>query len=125
MQHLVSHVEGLLKPGMTNLDVLRATFPAGTLPARRRCGRWRSSTSSSRCKRGIYGGAVGYLSFNGDMDLAIAIRTACHQGQRAVRAGGGRHGRRLGARDEWQETEAKARAVLRAAEQVEDGFDSE
>ena len=77
-------------PGSMPIDVLRATFPAGTVSARRRCGRWRSSTSSSPSKRGIYAGAVGYLGFDGNMDVAIAIRTAViKDGKLYVQAGAG------------------------------------
>ena len=73
-------------------------------------------------KRGIYGGAVGYLSFAGDMDLAIAIRTAVVKGNMLfVQAAAGIVADSI-AESEWKETEVKARAVLRAAEQVEDGF---
>jgi len=76
-------------------------------------------------KRGIYGGAVGYLSFAGDMDLAIAIRTAVVKGNMLfVQASAGIVADSV-AENEWHETEVKARAVLRAAEQVEDGFESE
>ncbi|MFN9805803.1 MAG: anthranilate synthase component I family protein, partial [Betaproteobacteria bacterium] len=75
VQHLVSHVEGELKPGMSNLDVLRATFPAGTLSGAPKVRAMEIIDELEPVKRGIYGGAVGYLSFAGDMDLAIAIRT--------------------------------------------------
>ena len=76
-------------------------------------------------KRGIYGGAVGYLSFAGDMDLAIAIRTAVVKGNMLfVQAAAGIVADSV-AESEWKETEVKARAVLRAAEQVEDGFEAE
>jgi len=76
-------------------------------------------------KRGIYGGACGYMSFAGDMDLAIAIRTGIIKGNVLyVQAAAGIVADSVPER-EWQETEAKARAVLRAAEQVEDGFESE
>ncbi|HEY4349590.1 MAG TPA: chorismate-binding protein, partial [Paraburkholderia sp.] len=76
-------------------------------------------------KRGLYGGAVGYLSFTGDMDLAIAIRTGviCN-GNLYVQAAAGVVADSV-PESEWQETENKARAVLRAAEQVQDGLDSD
>jgi anthranilate synthase component I len=73
--HIVSNVEGLLKDGMTNLDVLRATFPAGTLTGAPKIRAMEIIDELEPVKRGIYGGACGYLSFAGDMDLAIAIRT--------------------------------------------------
>jgi len=125
VQHLVSHVEGTLKPGLTNLDVLRATFPAGTLSGAPKVRAMEIIDELEPVKRGIYGGAVGYLSFAGDMDLAIAIRTGIIKGNVLyAQAAAGIVADSI-AESEWKETEVKARAVLRAAEQVEDGFDAE
>jgi anthranilate synthase component 1 len=125
VQHLVSHVEGVLKPGMTNLDVLRATFPAGTLSGAPKVRAMELIDELEPVKRGIYGGAVGYLSFAGDMDLAITIRTAVVKDNVLyAQAAAGIVADSI-PENEWKETEAKARAVLRAAEQVEDGFESE
>jgi anthranilate synthase component 1 len=125
VQHLVSHVEGELKPGMTNLDVLRATFPAGTLSGAPKVRAMEIIDELEPVKRGIYGGAVGYLSFAGDMDLAIAIRTAIVKDNVLhAQAAAGIVADSV-PESEWKETEVKARAVLRAAEQVEDGFDAE
>ena len=125
VQHLVSHVEGRLKPGLTNFDVLRATFPAGTLTGAPKVRAMQIIDELEPSKRGIYGGAVGYLSFAGDMDLAIAIRTGIITGNVLyAQAAAGIVADSI-PENEWQETEAKARAVLRAAEQVEDGFDVE
>jgi anthranilate synthase component 1 len=125
VMHLVSHVEGRLKPGLTNLDVLRATFPAGTLSGAPKVRAMQIIDELEPTKRGIYGGAVGYLSFAGDMDLAIAIRTGVIRGNVLyVQAGAGIVADSV-PEGEWRETEAKARAVLRAAEQVEDGFDAD
>ena len=125
VQHLVSHVEGVLKPQMNNFDVLRATFPAGTLTGAPKVRAMEIIDELEPVKRGIYGGAVGYLSFAGDMDLAIAIRTAVVKGNMLfVQAAAGIVADSI-AENEWRETEVKARAVLRAAEQVEDGFDAE
>jgi anthranilate synthase component 1 len=125
VQHLVSHVEGELKPGMTNLDVLRATFPAGTLSGAPKVRAMEIIDELEPVKRGIYGGAVGYLSFAGDMDLAIAIRTAIVKDNVLhAQAAAGIVADSV-PENEWKETEVKARAVLRAAEQVEDGFDAE
>ena len=76
VMHIVSSVEGRLREGMSNLDVLRATFPAGTLSGAAKVRAMEIIDELEPSKRGIYGGAVGYLGFNGDMDLAIAIRTA-------------------------------------------------
>jgi anthranilate synthase component 1 len=125
VQHLVSHVEGELKPGMSNLDVLRATFPAGTLSGAPKVRAMEIIDELEPVKRGIYGGAVGYLSFAGDMDLAIAIRTGVIKDNMLyVSAAAGIVADSV-PESEWRETEAKARAVLRAAETVEDGFDVE
>jgi anthranilate synthase component 1 len=125
VMHLVSHVEGRLRPGLTNLDVLRATFPAGTLSGAPKVRAMEIIDELESVKRGIYGGAVGYLSFAGDMDLAIAIRTGIIKGKMLyAQAAAGIVADSVDEM-EWRETEAKARAVLRAAEQVEDGFDVE
>ena len=75
VMHIVSNVEGLLKDGMSNLDVLRATFPAGTLTGAPKIRAMEIIDELEPVKRGIYGGACGYLSYAGDMDVAIAIRT--------------------------------------------------
>jgi anthranilate synthase component I len=125
VMHLVSHVEGKLRPGLSNLDVLRATFPAGTLSGAPKVRAMEIIDELEPVKRGIYGGAVGYLSFAGDMDLAIAIRTGVIAGNVLyAQAAAGIVADSIDEM-EWRETEAKARAVLRAAEQVEDGFDVE
>jgi len=75
VMHIVSNVEGLLKDGMSSLDVLRATFPAGTLTGAPKIRAMEIIDELEPVKRGIYGGACGYLSFAGDMDVAISIRT--------------------------------------------------
>ncbi|GAB7538769.1 anthranilate synthase component I [Burkholderia sp. 22PA0099] len=125
VQHIVSSVEGTLKPGMTNYDVLRATFPAGTLSGAPKVRAMELIDELEPVKRGLYGGAVGYLSFSGEMDLAIAIRTGLiHNGNLYVQAAAGVVADSV-PESEWQETENKARAVLRAAEQVQDGLDSD
>ncbi len=125
VMHLVSHVEGTLQPGLTNFDVLRATFPAGTLSGAPKVRAMEIIDELEPVKRGVYGGAVGYLSFAGDMDLAIAIRTGIiRENVLYVQAAAGIVADSV-PEMEWRETEAKARAVLRAAEQVEDGFDVE
>jgi anthranilate synthase component 1 len=125
VQHIVSSVEGKLKPDVTNLDVLRATFPAGTLSGAPKVRAMELIDELEPVKRGIYGGAVGYLSFSGEMDLAIAIRTGIiKNGNLYVQAAAGIVADSV-PEMEWQETENKARAVLRAAEQVQDGLDTE
>ncbi|MHB8847096.1 MAG: anthranilate synthase component I [Burkholderiales bacterium] len=118
VMHIVSSVEGKLKPGTTNLDVLRATFPAGTLTGAPKIRAMEIIDELEPSKRGLYGGAVGYLGFNGEMDLAIAIRTGIvKNGKLYVQAAAGIVADSV-AESEWQETENKARAVLRAAEIV-------
>ncbi len=125
VQHIVSNVEGRLKEGMSNLDVLRATFPAGTLTGAPKVRAMEIIDELEPVKRGIYGGACGYLSFGGEMDVAIAIRTGViKDGNLYVQAAAGIVADSI-PEMEWQETENKARAVLRAAEQVQDGLDGE
>lgn len=122
VMHIVSNVEGLLRDGMTNLDVLRATFPAGTLTGAPKIRAMEIIDELEPVKRGIYGGAVGYLSFAGAMDVAIAIRTGIVMDQVLyVQAAAGVVADSV-PELEWQETEAKARALIRAAELVEGGF---
>ena len=122
VMHLVSNVEGLLREGMTNLDVLRATFPAGTLTGAPKVRAMEIIDELEPVKRGIYGGACGYLSFAGDMDVAIAIRTGIVKDQVLyVQAAAGVVADSV-PELEWKETEAKARALIRAAELVEEGF---
>jgi anthranilate synthase component 1 len=122
VMHIVSNVEGLLKPGTNNLDVLRATFPAGTLSGAPKIRAMEIIDELEPVQRGIYGGACGYLSFAGDMDVAIAIRTGIVKDQVLyVQAAAGVVADSV-PELEWKETEAKARAVLRAAELVEEGF---
>jgi len=122
VMHIVSNVEGLIKEGMSSLDVLRATFPAGTLTGAPKVRAMEIIDELEPVKRGIYGGACGYLSFAGDMDLAIAIRTGIVQGQTLyVQAAAGIVADSV-PELEWKETEAKARALIRAAELVEEGF---
>ncbi|WP_313175838.1 anthranilate synthase component I [Massilia sp.] len=125
VQHIVSNVEGRLKENLSNLDVLRATFPAGTLTGAPKVRAMEVIDELEPVKRGIYGGACGYLSFGGEMDVAIAIRTGViKDGNLYVQAAAGIVADSI-AEMEWQETENKARAVLRAAEQVQDGLDGE
>ncbi len=122
VMHIVSNVEGLLKDGMSNLDVLRATFPAGTLTGAPKIRAMEIIDELEPVKRGIYGGACGYLSFAGDMDVAIAIRTGIVKDHTLyVQAAAGVVADSV-PEMEWRETEHKARALIRAAELVEEGF---
>ena len=123
VMHIVSNVEGLLRPGLTSMDVLRATFPAGTLTGAPKVHAMELIDRLEPTKRGIYGGAVGYLSWAGDMDLAIAIRTGVvHEGTLYVQAAAGVVADSV-PELEWKETEHKARALLRASELVEEGLE--
>ena len=122
VMHIVSNVEGELLPGLDSLDVLRATFPAGTLTGAPKVRAMEIIDELEPVKRGIYGGACGYLSFAGDMDVAIAIRTGIVKDQALyVQAAAGIVADSV-PEMEWRETEAKARALIRAAELVEEGF---
>ncbi len=122
VMHIVSNVEGRLLPGTSNLDVLRATFPAGTLTGAPKVRAMELIDELEPVKRGIYGGACGYLSFAGDMDVAIAIRTGIVKDNTLyVQAAAGVVADSI-PEMEWKETEHKARALIRAAELVEEGF---
>ena len=121
VMHMVSNVEAKLKPGLNAMDVLRATFPAGTVSGAPKVRAMEIIDELEPSKRGIYAGAVGYLSFNGDMDLAIAIRTAViKDGTLYVQAGAGIVADSI-PDNEWTETQNKARAIIRAAELVQSG----
>ena len=123
VMHIVSNVEGILNEGMTNMDVLKATFPAGTLTGAPKVHAMELIDRLEPVKRGIYGGACGYLSYAGDMDVAIAIRTAIVKDQTLyVQAAAGVVADSV-PEMEWRETEHKARALLRAAELVEEGLE--
>jgi anthranilate synthase component 1 len=123
VMHIVSNVEGVLKEGMTNMDVLKATFPAGTLTGAPKVHAMELIDQFEPVKRGIYGGACGYISYAGDMDVAIAIRTAVIKDQTLyVQAAAGVVADSV-PEMEWRETEHKARALLRASELVEEGLE--
>ncbi|MBW1710075.1 MAG: anthranilate synthase component I family protein [Deltaproteobacteria bacterium] len=114
VMHLVTHVEGTLDSGRKLLDVLRATFPAGTLSGAPKIRAMEIIEELETIRRGPYGGAVGYLSFSGDMDFCITIRTLVVEGDQAwVQAGGGIVADSV-PETEYQETLHKARAVLTA-----------
>jgi anthranilate synthase component 1 len=123
VMHIVSNVEGTLLDGMTSMDVLKATFPAGTLTGAPKVHAMELIDQLEPTKRGLYGGACGYLSYAGDMDVAIAIRTGIIKDQMLyVQAAAGVVADSV-PELEWKETEAKARALLRAAELVEEGLE--
>ena len=121
VMHIVSNVTGRLKQGKSAIDVLRATLPAGTLSGAPKIRAMEIIDELEPVKRGVYGGAVGYLSWAGDMDTAIAIRTAVvKDGKLHVQAGGGVVADSV-PRLEWKETKNKARAMFRAAAMVVTG----
>ena len=122
VQHIVSSVEGELRDEISNMDVLRATFPAGTLSGAPKIRAMEIIDEMEITKRGPYGGAAGYLSFSGEMDVAIIIRTGViKDGWVHSQAGAGIVAD-SNPDSEYLETEAKARAVLRAAELVQGGL---
>ncbi|RMG59232.1 MAG: anthranilate synthase component I [Gammaproteobacteria bacterium] len=122
VMHIVSNVTGRLRPGLDAFDVLRATFPAGTVSGAPKIRAMEIIAELEPVKRGIYSGAVGYIAWNGNMDTAIAIRTAViKDGRLNIQAGAGivyDSKPEL----EWKETMNKARAVFKAAELAERGL---
>ena len=124
VMHIVSNVTGRLKDGMTAIDVLRATFPAGTVSGAPKIRAMEIIDELEPVKRGIYSGAVGYLSWNGNMDTAIAIRTAVIKDSTLhIQAGAGIVADSI-PRLEWKETMNKGRAVFRAVALAEAGLDT-
>ena len=116
VMHIVSNVEARVRPGVGALEVLKASFPAGTVTGAPKVRAMQIIDELEPLKRGVYSGAAGYLGFNGDMDVAIAIRTAVVKERRLhVQAAAGIVAD-SDPRSEWLETQHKARALLRAAE---------
>ncbi len=124
VMHIVSNVTGRLKPGLHAIDVLRATLPAGTLSGAPKIRAMEIIDELEPVKRGVYGGAVGYLSWSGNMDTAIAIRTAViKDGRLYIQAGAGVVADSVPAL-EWKETLNKGRAMFRAVAMAEKGLDA-
>ena len=122
VMHISSNVEGRLRADRTAMDVLRATLPVGTLSGAPKIRAMEIIDELEPVKRGVYGGAVGYLSWNGNMDTAIAIRTAVIQdGVLYIEAGGGIVADSI-PRLEWKESMNKGRAIFRAARMAEQGL---
>jgi anthranilate synthase component 1 len=114
--HLVSHVEGRLKPDLDALDALRAVFPAGTLSGAPKVRAMQLISAAEGERRGLYGGAVGYLGYDGNLDTAITIRSAVlKDGHAHIHSGGGIVAGSVPER-EFEETEHKAAAMRRAFE---------
>ena len=123
VMHIVSNITGELRPGLDAIDVLRATFPAGTVSGAPKVRAMEIIDELEPVRRGIYSGAVGYIGWNGAMDTAIAIRTAVIAHDRLhIQAGAGIVADSV-ARNEWNETMNKARAVFRAAALAAAGLD--
>ncbi|MEJ2611625.1 MAG: anthranilate synthase component I [Candidatus Thiodiazotropha sp.] len=123
VMHIVSNVTGELRDGMSAMDVLRATFPAGTVSGAPKIRAMEIIDELEPVKRGIYSGAVGYLSWNGNMDTAIAIRTAVIKDKTLhIQAGAGIVADSV-PELEWKETMNKGRAVFRAVALAEAGLD--
>jgi len=122
VMHIVSNVEAPVQAGLSAIDVLRATFPAGTVSGAPKVRAMEIIDELEPVKRGIYAGAVGYLGWHGNMDTAIAIRTAViKDGRLFVQAGAGIVADSV-AQSEWDETMNKGRAVFRAAAFVSQGM---
>lgn len=122
VMHIVSNVEGEVRDGLDALDVFKATFPAGTLSGAPKIRAMEIIDELEPVKRGVFGGAVGYLGWHGEMDTAIAIRTGViRHGQIHVQAGAGVVADSIPA-SEWNETLIKARAVIRAVELSANGL---
>ena len=119
VMHLVSNVVGKIKKGLTSIDVLKATFPAGTLSGAPKIRAMEIIDELEPDRRGVYGGAVGYLSWTGNMDVAIAIRTAVIQGKNlSVRAGGGIV-YDSDPESEYQESLNKAMSIMKSVEEMD------
>ncbi|QCU89377.1 anthranilate synthase component I [Thiomicrorhabdus sediminis] len=122
VMHIVSNVNGQAKAGMSAMDVLRATFPAGTVSGAPKIRAMEIIDEMEPVKRGVYAGAVGYLGWHGNMDTAIAIRTAVIKDNKLfVQAGAGIVADSV-PQSEWDETMNKGRAIFRAAQFVSEGL---
>lgn len=123
VMHIVSNVTGKLAANNTAMDVLRATFPAGTVSGAPKIRAMEIINELEPVKRGVYAGAVGYLSWAGNMDTAIAIRTAVvRDNMLHIQAGAGIVADSV-PRNEWEETMNKGRAIFRAVTLAENGLD--
>ena len=123
VMHISSNVAGRIRADKTAIDVLRATLPVGTLSGAPKIRAMEIIDELEPVRRGIYGGAVGYLAWNGNMDTAIAIRTAViKDGTLYIEAGGGVVADSI-SRLEWKESMNKGRAIFRAAAMAERGLD--
>jgi anthranilate synthase component 1 len=118
VMHIVSNVEGAVRRGLTNIDVLKAAFPAGTVSGAPKIRAMQIIDELEKEKRGIYAGAVGYFSANGSMDTCIVLRTAIVKDEvMYVQAGAGIVAESR-PDSEYEECRAKARALVKAAEEA-------
>ena len=125
VMHIVSNVNAVVQDGMSAMDVLRATFPAGTVSGAPKIRAMEIIDELEPVKRGVYAGAVGYLGWNGNMDTAIAIRTAVIKDNKLfVQAGAGIVADSV-PQSEWDETKSKGRAIFKAAEFVTNGLQTD
>jgi anthranilate synthase component 1 len=123
VMHMASNVDGELRDELSAMDLLRATLPVGTLSGAPKVRALEIIDELEPVKRGIFGGAVGYFSWNGNMDTAIAIRTAVlKDGRLHIQAGAGVVADSI-AQQEWTETMAKAMSVIKAAAIAESGLE--
>jgi anthranilate synthase component I len=122
VMHIVSHVEGRVREGMDAYDLVRATFPAGTLSGAPKIRAMEIIEELEGTRRGLYGGGVGYFSYGGSMDMCIAIRTLMMRGNRVYLQAGAGLVADSDPTKEYQETISKARAVAIAIENAERGM---
>jgi anthranilate synthase component 1 len=116
--HMVSNVEGKINPNLTMFDVLRATFPAGTVSGAPKIRALQIIFELENIKRGIYAGAIGYLGWNGNMDTAIAIRTCVIKSDKLhIQCGAGIVHDSI-PELEWEETISKGKAIIKALEKL-------
>jgi anthranilate synthase component I len=124
VMHMVSNVEGEVEPSLTPMQLFRATFPAGTVTGTPKVRAMEVIDELETVRRGFYAGAVGYIGYNGNIDLAIAIRTGAIKDRKLhVQAAAGVVADSV-PELEWLETNNKVRALLLAAEQVNAGLDA-
>jgi anthranilate synthase component 1 len=123
VMHIVSNVRGSIAENLDAFDVFRAAFPAGTLSGAPKIRAMEIIDELEPCRREVYGGAVGYFSFSGNMDMAIAIRTLVVQGSRIFLQAGAGIVADSDPEAEYQETLNKARGVIKAIEMAERGLD--
>jgi anthranilate synthase component I len=124
VMHLVSNVRGRARPGLKPLDIVRATFPAGTVSGAPKVRAMEIIEDLEPVRRGVYAGAVGHFDYHGNLDLAIAIRTLVYQGKTAHWGVGAGIVADSVPEQEWDETMSKGRALWLAVQRAERGVDA-